>query len=168
MPRRRLCGGLTLLMRQLIIKPTIDTLTFEPCGSAQIRTLLAGRSSTPSTTDHKFMLREHGKSPDRPDFGHCDSGDETTGRLAYWACRRRRKSCELTDGRHSDVTFFDSRTFGLPCRCSIPCAPPAILRLAHGHVICPHSGAGRSFAPEPSADDLTKAFMIGFHRGERR
>ena len=163
-----------MLVRQLIIKP-IDALTFEPGGPSLIRTLLAGRPTPPSTADHKFMFYEHSESSARSDYGCRDLGDAATGRLADWACRHRRKACALTTGEHNqlttgkrnDVNIFDLRISGLPCRCSIPRASRGTPSRAHEHVMGQYSGARRSFVTEPAADDLSKAPMVAFYRGER-
>lgn len=171
-PRRRLCGGLTLLMRQLIIRPIIDTLTSTPSEPTHVRTLLVGWSSVPVTTDDKSMLDERGKSSDLSDHCRIDSGGEATGGLASRARGRYHRCGQphlLTIGKPDRNNCFAWSIARPPCCGPAPRVPRGIPRRARRCATCRYSHSCRTFvAQESDADDLTKVHMIRIHRGERR
>jgi hypothetical protein len=167
--QRRLCGGLTLLMRQLIIKPIIDTPAFTPREPSQTRMSLTGCSATPTTVDHKSMFRERSGSPDLPEGCRGGSGDKATvpcDRSACGICHRSGKLRIVAISKLNDVNSLISRTVSLPCCGSITRVPRGTIGQACKCAMCQYSHTWRPSAPRAPADHLTKTLMIGTYRGE--
>jgi hypothetical protein len=156
-----------LLIRQLIIRPTIDALTHTPGEPARVRVLLARWLSMPVTTNDESMLDGHDKSPDLSN--HCSghrSGKAIGGPAsrAHLRYRRSNKAHLLIIGKlHLNETF----PLGIArpaCRGPMSRCTP---RRARRDPNCRYSYTCRPPAPEPIAGHYTEIFTMRLHRGER-
>lgn len=170
-PQRRLCGGLTLLVRQLITKTIIDALASAPGEPIQVSALLVGWSSATVTTDHKAVFGDRRRPPDLSSRSCGGSSGEAVGGHASRSRRRYHRCCEphlLTIGKPNHNTCFALGIARPPCCGPISRVPRGIPCRARRCTTGRYSHTCTPRAPESGADDLTKAPMIRFHRGERR